>query len=131
MNEGEVGALLPGAIGAGLTGIAWVANWWWKQKRDQRTDVVESANAHAQVNMLEASERRAKDAEADADRERAERLKIERALVQTEAKLYVAASDIVRLERRLERAGVPHSDYGRLIETNFGALPEPEGEQKK
>jgi alpha-beta hydrolase superfamily lysophospholipase len=127
MTDENLGTLITGAVGAGLTGIAWVARWWWAQKREQRSDAVDAANAHVQVNMLESAERRAKEAEAEADRERNERLKIERALMQAEAKLYVAASDIVRLERRLERAGVPHSDYGKLIETNFGHLPEPDG----
>jgi alpha-beta hydrolase superfamily lysophospholipase len=123
MTDENLGSLVTGAAGAGLTAIAWAARWWWTQKREQRTDAIESADAHAQLSMLESYERRAKEAEAEAEREHTERLKTERALMQSEAKLYVAASDIVRLERRLERAGVPHSDYGKLIETNFGALP--------
>jgi hypothetical protein len=116
--EGLVASLI--AIGGGV--VAW--------RKGSSRDSVDAAKDRAEINIVGTLERRANEAEAEADRERAERLKTERALVQAEAKLYIAAQDIVRLDRRLEKAGVPHSDYGHLIETNFGTLPDEPQEPK-
>lgn len=113
-------------IGTALATVAAIAaggwGWWLKQRGAQRADAVDSANAHAQISMLADMERRAKEAEAALSAKQQETITLERKLMQAEAKLYVAARDIMKLEHRLDEAGVPHSDYGSLIETNLGSL---------
>lgn len=131
MSDDNIGALVTGAAGAGLTGLAWAARWWWTQKRDQRADAVDSANAKGQINMLADYERRAKEAEAEADAERLESMKAQRELLKAEGvaqsavgDLRKAYRDIAFLRRVLKKRGVADSDYVPMLETTLGDLPE-------
>jgi hypothetical protein len=126
LTADDIGPLL----GALPVAAVWLAREWWKTRSSSRSDAVESANAKGQINMLADFERRAKEAEAEADKERAERLVAERKQTKAEGlqadaerDLRAARRDIVSLRRKLIRVGVPDSDMPPL-ETNFGLLPE-------
>jgi hypothetical protein len=93
---------------------AWLAREWWKTRSAQRADAVDSANAKGQINMLADFERRAKEAESEADKERQRRIELEGRIAMCTAKLYVAAQKIASQERELERRGAEPSDWGAL-----------------
>lgn len=117
----ETWQIVGSLIGTGVIGA--VLQGWWKARKDNRADAVDSANAKGQINMLADYERSAKEARAETTAEREGRLKnLERALI-AEANLIVAREDIKRLKEKLDDVD-PDTDHGALIETNFGALPE-------
>ena len=78
-----------GLGGAAITGLAWVAREWWKQRGAQRADAVDSANAKAQVGMLE-------DARKERQEERERRIAAEAridALIEQQAQMRSAFID--------------------------------------
>jgi hypothetical protein len=125
----ETWQIVGGLIGTGVVGA--VLQGWWKARKDNRADAVDSANAKGQINMLADFERRAKDAEAEADRERDARMASDRAALKSDGvaqsavgDLRKAYRDIVFLRRLLKKKGISDSDYVPMLETTLGDLPE-------
>jgi hypothetical protein len=118
-------------LGALPVAAAWLAREWWKTRSAQRADAVDSANAKGQINMLADYERRAKEAEAEADKERDARLEAQRATLKADTVAAVAVGDLRKayrdiafLRRVLKKKGIPDSDYVPMLETALGDLPE-------
>jgi hypothetical protein len=119
-------------LGAIPVAAAWLAREWWKTRSAQRADAADSANTKAEIRSLADFERRAKEGEADADKERDARLAAQRAQLTAEGlqhdaerDLRAARRDILMLKKKLKKAGVPDSDYVPLMETQIGDFPEP------
>jgi predicted nucleic acid-binding Zn-ribbon protein len=110
-------------LGALPVALAWLAREWWKTRSSARADAVDSANAKAQVNMLVDLERRAKEAEAEADTLRVEVRKLDGVAKDLEGELRAARRTIRMMDYRLEKADVPASERAALM-TSFGAFNE-------
>jgi FtsZ-interacting cell division protein ZipA len=137
MSDDSIWGTIAQVVGGG--GVAVILQSWWRARKDRRTDMVESAHADANVNMLADYQRRAKEAEEEADTERTGRLIAERKSTTAESLQHdaerevralrrSAEKDINMMRRKLKKAGVPDSDYVPMLETSFGELPNtPEG----
>jgi chromosome segregation ATPase len=116
-------------LGAIPVALVWLAREWWKAKSASRADAVDSANAKAGINMLATAQAERDQAEKELSEERKERLSAERALTtavadqrDTQRDLASAMRDIAMLQRKLDKHGVPRSEWAPLMETTFGDL---------
>lgn len=127
MNESDGG--LWNALGGLAAGLSVAVAAWWKLRSERRTDAADSADHRAGLKMLETAQKERDQAEAELAAERKERLSAERALTtavadqrDTQRNLASAIRDIAMLQRKLDRAGVPRSDWAPLMETELGTL---------
>lgn len=128
MNELPLGAIGT-AILSLLTAVGGAFGVYYRMKKENRADAVESGDARAGLRMLETAQKERDQAEAELAAERKERLSAERALTTTVAdqrdtqrNLASAIRDIAMLQRKLDRAGVPRSDWAPLMETELGDI---------
>jgi hypothetical protein len=126
MTAEELGPL----AGALPVALAWLAREWWKTRSAQRADAADSANTKAEIRALADFERRAKEAEADADKERALRLDAQQTALKADTVAAVAVGDLRKayrdiafLKRILKKKNVPDSEYVPMLETTTGDLP--------
>lgn len=134
MNETEVAQTAADNWGAIVAAVASVAGggalWWLRwRKNSSGTDLEVKQNKAAEnvLDSLNADNTRLRQQMQDADARADAAEKKERdtytLLVQCQGELRMAMRDLDRLRKRLQRAGVPDSDWMPHMETTFGELP--------
>lgn len=128
MNELPLGTIGTGILSI-LTAVAGAFTVYYRMRKDNRADAGDSADHRAGLKMLETAQKERDQAEAELAAERKERLSSERALTtavadqrDTQRNLASALRDLAMLQRKLDRAGVPRSDWAPLMETELGTL---------
>jgi hypothetical protein len=127
-------AWISGGLGAVVVAaLAWIGGAS-RTRRQLSSDATAVRADEADRGTISRLERTVDELQADFRREHEERLAVERAAVKVERQalkaqsdLRAALRDISMLRRKLERVGVPDSDYEQLLETNFGDLPDVDG----